>query len=146
MTKYQLKDQERQNAITSIFPWFKTALSKAYLREKFYGDKSLGKFLCVDNSETSYAEKCSLEFGPREYEEVKEYNPDDWNEWPEVKPPFGLMCVELVDQDDHKHYRVGYTCGGQWMRGEYGIGANDAKPLFSPTYPPKSLRFRPWKK
>lgn len=42
--------------------------------------------------------RLKIDFYLHEYEELKEYNPNDWNSYPEVTPPDGvLMRVETED-------------------------------------------------
>lgn len=54
-------------------------------------------------------------FEESDVEEVPEYDPNSWNKWPEVTPPYNVM-MRLKMKDGH--LRVGYfkefSDGGHW--------------------------------
>lgn len=71
-------------------------------------------------------------------EELREYNPNDWNNYPEVTPPDGIpMKTEFRWKEDKDIYRSCWMFEDgkwRWMDGrdclvEYGL---------------KDIRFRPW--
>ena len=83
-----------------------------------------------------FAENC-LCFRTDELEEVCEYNPHGWNEYPKVKPPFDKdMRVEL---DDGLRYCARYH---KFSDGCFWVGTNGT--CFPKYLNDKVVRFRPW--
>ena len=76
-------------------------------------------------------------FRDDELEDVPEYNPHDWNEYPKVKPPFDKdMRVEL---DDGLRYCARYH---KFSGGCFWVGTNGT--CFPKYLNDKVVRFRPW--
>lgn len=84
MTKYQLKDQELQKKLDEISGGgFTEALM------------SVKKPSCLVFQARNGGPAMSIMLTDQDIELFWEYNPDDWNIYPEVKPPEGvLMRVE----------------------------------------------------
>lgn len=63
----------------------------------------------------AFANRFSAVFRDDEVEDVSEYDPNSWNKWPEVTPPYNVM-MRLKMKDGH--LRVGYfkefSDGGRW--------------------------------
>lgn len=74
----------------------------------------------------------SLEFSIDEFEYISDYNPNDWNEFPKVKPPEDVW-MRIEDKD-------GWGTKAKW-NGDNWI--NFAYDTISCT-PRDKLRFRPW--
>lgn len=95
MTKYRLKDQELQKKLDEITDGdFSECLEKGAV-DQFCRVGSIGvtcgRFGCNGHP------RLKIDFYLHEYEELKEYNPNDWNSYPDVTPPEGvLMRVEFV--------------------------------------------------
>lgn len=79
----------------------------------------------------------SLEITPDMLEEVREYNPHEWNNFPEVEPPEGvLMRVECLNgMKACAKYRL-FIEGGSWC--DVNGGA------WPEAYSQSVARFRPW--
>lgn len=58
----------------------------------------------------------SIEITPDMLEEVREYDPHKWNEYPEVTPPEGvwMRCETDVNAIQHKIRRVAKFDGREW--------------------------------
>ena len=76
-------------------------------------------------------------FRTDELEDISEYNPNDWNEYPKVTPPFDKdMRVEL---DDGLRYCARYH---KFSDGCFWVGTNGT--CFPKYLNDKVVRFRPW--
>ena len=76
-----------------------------------------------------------------------EYNPEDWNEWPETTPPEGvLMRVEVKEPDENlqspepRFGKVRERCCAKFD-GQFWIRSNGLIVLISAG---ETVRFRPW--
>lgn len=81
------------------------------------------------------AERCRFKanFSFEELEEVPEYDPHGWNEWPKVTPPEGpLMRLEYNDQIGAKRKACATYFNGEWISFD-GFKIE-----------PRNARFRPW--
>lgn len=74
----------------------------------------------------------SLEFSIDELEHIPDYNPNDWNEFPTVKPPKDVW-MRIEDKD-------GWGTKAKWNGNNW---INFAYDTISCT-PEDKLRFRPW--
>lgn len=86
MTKYRLKDQELQKKLDEISGGgFTEAL------------RSVKNPSCIVFQARNGGPAMSIMLTSQDSEPFLEYNPDDWNAYPEVTPPEGvLMRVEFV--------------------------------------------------
>lgn len=86
MTKYRLKDQELQKKLDEISGGgFTEAL------------RSVKNPNCIVFQARNGGPAMSIMLTSQDIEPFLEYNPDDWNAYPEVTPPEGvLMRVEFV--------------------------------------------------
>lgn len=120
MMKYRLKDQELQKKLDGLT---KGAFSKWLLEQADINGFGDG---------TTYGVKLgeAIELGvlvrSEAVEVIHEYDPNDWNAYPDVTPPEGvLMLVECIDEDD-KTFKtcaeyVGDGYGAYYWRNEYEI-------------------------
>lgn len=90
-----------------------------------------------DNINHPKHQRMTLCFAPDEIEEVREYDPHGWNDFPEVEPPEGvLMRVECRDgRKACAKYRL-FIEGGSWC--DVNGGA------WPEAYSQSVARFRPW--
>lgn len=89
MTRYELKDKDKQAKYLAVFPDFLTALTNAMNHR----DPET-RWISVQSAEYEY----SVNVYPEEVETFAEYDPHAWNNFPEVKPPEGvLMRLEVVE-------------------------------------------------
>lgn len=115
MTKYRLKDQELQKKLDEI--------SGGSFTESL---ESIKKPSCIVFQARNGGPAMSVNLTKQDIEQFLEYNPNDWNVFPDVTPPEGvLMLVECIDEDD-KTFK---TCaeyvedghGAYYWRNEYEI-------------------------
>lgn len=73
-----------------------------------------------------------LVFTPDQVEKVKEYDPHDWNEFPDVTPPKDCPMLCEAEAKGEPVYYVAYFNAGQWRLhlNKFTVGA--------------PRRFRPW--
>lgn len=113
MTKYRLKDQELQKKLDEITDGdFSECLEKGAV-DQFCRVGSIGvtcgRFGCNGHP------RLKIDFYLHEYEELKEYNPNDWNSYPDVTPPEGvLMRVETEGGRKFCGYYHTFAEGGCW--------------------------------
>ena len=117
MTKYRLKDQELQKKLDEITDGdFSECLEKGAV-DQFCRVGSIGvtcgRFGCNGHP------RLKIDFYLHEYEELKEYNPNDWNNFPDTTPPENIpMRVEFIWNDG----ALGKCCGvyrnGVWLNSE----------------------------
>lgn len=117
MTKYRLKDQELQKKLDEITDGdFSECLEKGAV-DQFCRAGSIGvtcgRFGCNGHP------RLKIDFYLHEYEELKEYNPNDWNNFPDTTPPENIpMRVEFIWNDG----ALGKCCGvyrnGVWSNSE----------------------------
>lgn len=87
---WHLKNRELENQLLKIDSKFLENLN-------FYTDlRKDWDFFIVNISFPGFS-SLSLRVNPKDLEEIPEYNPDTWNEYPKVTPPEGvLMRVETL--------------------------------------------------
>ena len=113
MAKYRLKDQELQKKLDEITDGdFSECLEKGAV-DQFCRVGSIGvtcgRFGCNGHP------RLKIDFYLHEYEELKEYNPNDWNSYPDVTPPEGvLMRVEAEGVRKFCGYYHTFAEGGCW--------------------------------
>lgn len=115
--KYRLKDQELQKKLDEITDGdFSECLEKGAV-DQFCRVGSIGvtcgRFGCNGHP------RLKIDFYLHEYEELKEYNPNDWNVFPDTTPPENIpMRVEFIWNDG----ALGKCCGvyrnGVWSNSE----------------------------
>lgn len=112
MTMYRLRDKERQEALEKAFPGFAERLKYAYTEEAFVKGENVGNALHVSSGASPY---WTITFMPDEYTIVEEYDPKQWNPFPEFEPPDGvLMRVETRDDKKKCAYFHNFSDGGCW--------------------------------
>lgn len=132
--KYRLKDRAMQAKLDAISGGdFSKRLQDPAKSEKGFA-VAYGDF-----PEINGLRHLSL-FLADEIEEVPEYDPNAWNEWPAVEPPeYVLMQVEFKEKDKETLYRSCWKWSGyEWIWG-------DGRPMASVTTDRlREIRFRPW--
>ena len=146
MTKYRLKDQELQKKLDEISDGeFSKNLHK-FDENHFasYWGKTIFFTINEDDdgeeleeSEHIREPQFGVWFNIGEIEEVPEYNPNEWNSYPDVKPPEGvLMRVETEGGKKFCGFYHTFAEGGCWC---YEDGTVCPEALS------KSVeRYRPW--
>lgn len=81
---------------------------------------------------------CQLEISKDEVENIPDYNPYDWNKFPETTPPTNvLMRLEITrvtSHSQHTYHNAAIFLGGRWRYGRNYIEIKDGD----------DVRFRPW--
>lgn len=117
MTTYRLRDRKLQQKLDE--------LSNGAFSEML---KTMGRFL-VEKPATNIQlgeSRFTVTLFKEDLEIAPEYDPNDWNAYPDVTPPEGvLMLVECIDEDD-KTFKtcaeyVGDGYGAYYWRNEYEI-------------------------
>lgn len=117
MTTYRLRDRKLQQKLDE--------LSNGAFSEML---KTMGRFL-VKKQATNVQlgeSRFTVTLFREDIEIAPEYDPNDWNAYPDVTPPEGvLMLVECIDEDD-KTFKtcaeyVGDGYGAYYWRNEYEI-------------------------
>lgn len=146
MTKYRLKDQELQKKLDEISDGeFSKNLHK-FDENHFasYWGKTIFFTINEDDDGEELEESKHIRepqfgvwFNIGEIEEVPEYNPNNWNNYPDVTPPEGvLMRVETTTSSKFCGYYHTFAEGGCWC---YEDGTVCPEALS------KSVeRYRPW--
>lgn len=97
MIRYELKDKERQAALEKALPGFREALRCPETEGQML------EFTHWGSSADWEDDDWSLTIHRNQLNEVVEYDPTGWNDYPEVTPPEGvLMRLEVVEASwDH---------------------------------------------
>ena len=136
--RYRLKDRELQKKLDEATDGeFSRRLQND--RERMDGMIRIGCMGMIEDRRRHHhtkIQRMTLCFAPDEIEEVAEYDPHGWNDFPEVEPPEGvLMRVEWREGVELRRGVARYVAWGDnkefvWM-GERGISR-------------QVDRFRPW--
>lgn len=122
--KYRLKDRNRQREICFAYLNFDDLLQKICERD-FHNDEDAIEFVATNvwtGIETTF------QIAKTAIEEIPEFNPHSWNNYPDVEPPEGiLMRIEEWD---------GTCCAGAFIDGSWHIDGRDMLG--------EVKRFRPW--
>ena len=116
--KYRLKDRELQRKLDEATDGeFSRRLQND--RERMDGMILIGCMgMIEDRRRHNHAklQRMTLCFAPDEIEEVAEYDPHKWNEYPEVEPPEGvwMRCETDVNAIEHKIRHVAKFDGREW--------------------------------
>lgn len=97
MTKYRLKDQELQKHLDAISGGEFTATIESGSFEFDEDDMAVVTFGSAMHGTEIIAGKFSVILDKNETYELAKYNPNNWNNYPDVTPPEGvLMRVEFI--------------------------------------------------
>ena len=129
MTRYRLKDRELQKKLDEI--------SGGSFTESL---ESIKKPSCIVFQARNGGPAMSVNLTKQDIEQFLEYNPNDWNVFPDVTPPEGvLMRVEIEYPDGD----VSRTCA--IFKDEVWWEAVNGEPIDEEvTLTGKVKRFRPW--
>ncbi len=133
MKRYELKDKERQAAFEKVFPGFGRLLNEACMQAPDGEVAVLSGHGAAGQDLPPYYQ---MSFPRSTIEFVTVYDPKGWNNYPEVKPPEGvLMQVEgRFSRDGRVFCNAMHFHKGHWCAQYEYIGAC----LF------RVERFRPW--
>lgn len=137
MIRYELKDKERQAALEKALPVFKKMLQHAcenHRPEYFDEHKSVAVFYSTVDGTWGSGE-WMIELPTDDIEVIKEYDPNKWNNYPEVTPPEGVW----MRCGGHDHST------GVWLRAALVFDGKNWKDTRGDTYWLGTVeRFRPW--
>ena len=129
--KYRLKDKKLQRKLDEISGGdFSPQLQDAWSTNE---GRSVATFRFGEDLRCLSGHKFCATFYKDEIEEIPEYDPNRWNEWPGVEPPEGVdMRVEVLSKDGKVIFKGAsvfdtdaWNIGGHW-------------------YDDRRVRFRPW--
>lgn len=124
MTRYELKDKDKQAKYLAVFPDFLTALTNAMNHR----DPET-RWISVRSGEYEY----SVNVYPEEVETFAEYNPHAWNNYPEVTPPEGVvMRLEITEAPFDKGLE-GHKACATWLVRTFEILDDDRKTKINTT-------------
>ena len=133
MAKYRLKDQELQKKLDEI--------SGGSFTESL---ESIKKPSCIVFQARNGGPAMSVNLTKQDIEQFLEYNPNDWNIWPEVAPPKDVyMRVELrtkgtdLDTPEPRLGKVYFRGCGYWDGREWIV-------LGCHVLPDSEVRYQPW--
>ena len=129
---WHLKDRELEKKLIAIDPKFVSRLDRVTKDALEFEGKG---FLVagVEAVEVLFA----LDFSITELEEVEDYNPHGWNEYPKITPPYDVMMrIELDDGLGFSGFYHHFEEGDYWC---YADGCAMPK-----AYSLSVKRFRPW--
>ena len=127
MTRYRLKDRELQKKLDEI--------SGGSFTESL---ESIKKPSCIVFQARNGGPAMSVNLTKQDIEQFLEYNPNDWNVFPDVTPPEGvLMRVEVVNSYGEVSRECAIFQVGVWWKEECGQAIVEF-------YKRKVKRFRPW--
>ena len=118
MTKYRLKDQELQKKLDEISDGdFSRQIEGNLQSLRGYGmsDADYRLFFGELSSRYEIVNRFSMLLYENEIEVFEEYNPNDWNNFPEVTPPDGVLIrVETEGGRKFCGYYHTFAEGGCW--------------------------------
>lgn len=133
MAKYRLKDQELQKKLDEI--------SGGSFTESL---ENIKKPSCIVFQARNGGPAMSVNLTKQDIEQFLEYNPNDWNIWPEVAPPKDVyMRVELrtkgtdLDTPEPRLGKVYFQGCGYWDGREWIV-------LGCHVLPDSEVRYQPW--
>lgn len=133
--KYRLKDKDLQDLLDQISAEDFSAQLKEVASFKDYPNPFARTRTIYFDLNHDTPVMLSVEITPDMVEEIEEYNPNDWNNFPEVTPPEDvLMRVERSDGYKTCAYFKHFDDGSDWMH------SNNLCMSMSHLI----VRFRPW--
>ena len=138
--KYRLKDRELQRKLDALSGGDFSEKLNTEARKRFSPVLAREVFSVYFGDFDALANRFSAIFELDEIEEAPEYDPNRWNEWPDVEPPeYVLMQVEFKEKGKETLYRSCWKWSGfEWIWG-------DGRPTSSVrTDRLREIRFCPW--
>lgn len=146
MAKYRLKDQELQKKLDEISDgafsdWLNKFLSGPCLKERDFYEIDFGHF--VRGRHQVGPIRFSARFAADEIELVEDYNPNGWNNFPEVQPPEGVLMRVERDFRGHIRRECAVFKNGLWRYTEDGKAIVSSVEDYICSFRDVK-RFRPW--
>lgn len=134
MKQYKLKEADRQKALEKALPGFTLELQRACEHE--FADPF--DYVNITNEEGGW----SLRLHKILIKEVIQYDPNAWNNYPEVTPPEKVkMRVEIIFRNPQPGELMAYS-GCAVFNGSYFVDSNTQKGIRVNDL--DDVRFRPW--
>ena len=131
---WHLKDRELEKKLIAIDPDFVESLNES-LKLGEHEENSRTYAIWFGPYEDCY--KFEMHVYDDELEDVPEYNPKAWNEFPKVKPPYDVMMrIEMKNGLKFGAYFRHFEDGDRWC--------NPKHLLMSEAFSNLVTRFRPW--
>ena len=131
--KYRLKDRKLQEKLDAISGGDFSEKLNTEAQKRFSPVLAREVFTVYFGDFDALANRFSVLFELNEVEEVPEYDPRRWNEWPDVEPPEGVdMRVEVLSKDG----KVIFKGASVFITDAWNIGGH--------RYDDGRVRFRPW--
>ena len=139
---WKIKDEKVEKAIKALFiddKSYQEAIDCGCEYAKYKGDNWIevlgGNKLNIKNTVGNIRVEISLDKADVEF--VHEYDPNDWNEYPNVKPPYDVMMrIEMYIGLGFAGFFKHFVEGDQWC---YANGSPMPK-----EYSNNVKRYRPW--
>lgn len=135
MKAYRLKDKERQRAFELALPHFVEELNRACMEQ--VDDETATIYVTHLHNHDFSGWMWSVIFTKDEIESCPAYDPNNWNDYPEVEPPVEVpMRLELLRLGAVMRRYAARFSDDQWrlQSGDIPIPAEGAD----------QIRFRPW--
>lgn len=138
MKAYRLKDKERQRAFELALPHFVEELNRACMEQ--VDDETATIYVTHLHNHDFSGWMWSVIFTKDEIESCPAYDPNNWNDYPEVEPPVEVpMRLEVFSTES-------IVCGGQRYAAQFLGGKwhkyGSRQPIT--TNEGDTVRFRPW--
>lgn len=148
--KYRLKNQELQKQLDEISDGDFSLQLEEHLQDiKCNGitDADYRVFFGELSGQAEMVNRFSMLLYEHEVEQIKEYDPNDWNNYPEVTPPEGVLMRIEAEYDICPLGSTFRTCAifedGAWRSESNGKAAIDSNGCYDDTFD-RVKRFRPW--
>ena len=136
--KFRLKDRELQRRLDEISNGDFSKKLNSSRRQLLEG---MFEVFFIDPSEPCRTFHVCM--ADEDLEAVPVFDPEAWNDFPDVTPPEGLRCaIEFQWKAGRDHGKVQRTCW-TWKKGAWRW--SDGRPVGGPVDDDKkNIRFRPW--
>lgn len=147
---WHLKDRELEQKLIDIDCDFLEDLNnvvKDYLDDVGLNTPDEKEVITVGFYQNHLDELGELYFFLSDLEEIPDYNPNDWNNFPEIIPPFdSIMRLEFEDGTTGRkfYYAAFYTSNGWRSAVENGLPKFVLTDGMIESGLIKNVRFRPW--
>lgn len=135
--KYRIKNEAVEKAVRGLFKTqeaYEEALNNSCRIKVPYAEDRL---ICVHGHVSVTGSYCDVHVAVSNIEEVVEYDPLEWNQWPQVRPI--KKGNYRIEHDENGYtYRFGFYWNGHFWEGRKGYG-----PICSNSFQ-DGFRFKPW--
>lgn len=143
--KFRLKDKELQKKLDELSNGDFSKKLENEAQRKFVGVLNREIVSVYYGDFDALANRFSAIFEVDEVEEVLEYNPFWWNEWPTVEPPKGVpmrLEIRYWKATERRYCVTNRECA--WFDGIGNWMSNDGGNIEERLFKDREVRFRPW--